>query len=103
MREWILVNAEERAKENPANFEMPPKEARMGLKPRTLVKLIFQFKDADSNNKEIEAERMWVEIIENNGDDYLGTLDNDPEVIKRLKSGDKIEFKPENIIAIWED
>lgn len=98
MNNWKLVNAETRAKTSPETFEIPDREARESLKPGNIVKLIFELQ----NSTDIAGERMWVEIIGKADNMYIGTLDNDPQFIKDLAAGDKIDFRPEHITEIWE-
>jgi len=98
----VLVNCEERHREHPRRFEIPPLVQRQNLDVGDVVKLIWD----DQNNQQGECgERMWVEVklvISLSGRRrYKGTLMNRPYYFKGvMQHGQEIEFGPENIAGI---
>lgn len=96
---WTLSNGEEIHAANPITFEIPDEWERKSLQPGSIVKLIFI--PESTQNGGPGGERMWVQVTENVADgSYIGVLDNQPAFINDLKYGDKIAFKPENVISI---
>jgi hypothetical protein len=65
------------------------------IEPGTLVKLTFTMKDG-------WAESMWVETVAIDNGWFIGTLANQPVGIPRLYYGDKIKFKRDHIIRLWD-
>jgi hypothetical protein len=63
------------------------------------VKLLFGFGDGQPDG----AERMWVEVLEVDGDRYVGRLDNEPTIVSDLKVDDRIRFGPEHVAALWRE
>ena len=89
------------AREAPYTFFIPDEHRLSVLEVGDSVKLMFR---PDPPDREYETERMWVNIDQINGDEIVGTLDNDPFDMPQLKSGDQISFKRYNIISIkWAD
>lgn len=89
-----LDNVYERNKESPYTFYKPSEEVINSLEVGDLVKLIF-FVESDEDG--YRGERMWVEIIERNGNDFVGKLENKPYRLKDLNRGQEINFRPEHI------
>jgi hypothetical protein len=98
-----LLDAERRHRMNPISFSIPRSELRRGLRPGSLVKLLFGFGDADADADAALAERMWVEVLSVDDDGYVGRLDNDPSAITDLHAGDHVRFGPEHVAAIWRE
>jgi len=96
MNSWELVNAQKLAEEYPYTFYKPSPTVISLLKPGNEVKLIFKFESEDPEAP--SAERMWIELSELSGSEYIGSLDNDPAYIKDLKHGDQITFEAKHII-----
>lgn len=94
---YTLMDGEERNAAHPDTFEIPSLEDREGVLPGTTVKLGFEVKD-----KDLAGERMWVEVTAVDGDQFTGTIANDPIVIDG-KYGDPVSFEPKNILSIWEE
>jgi hypothetical protein len=84
-----LINVEKRAKDNPKTFEIPDLLERQNLKMGHFAKLIFN-----------DKERMWVKVTEVLEGSYVGTLANEPVVVK-MKFGDRVEFEPKHIADIY--
>ena len=85
------------AKQFPYTFDIPSKKTLKKLKKGDLVKLVFEL---ESNDEETpSAERMWVKIQEQKGNNFLGILDNEPRFIQNLKIGDPINFEDRHIIV----
>ena len=85
-----LVNAQEMNKLHPLTFDYPEKE-------------ICELKAGDSVKVCNSKERFWVTVKEIKGDDIIGIVDNDLISVSmdKLKLGDTIGFKKENIYDIW--
>ncbi len=66
------------------------------IEPGTLVKLTFTMKDG-------WAESMWVRTVAIGKDRFVGRLANQPAGIPRLNHGDKIKFKKDHIVRLWDD
>jgi hypothetical protein len=94
-----LLDAERRHQMAPISFSIPRSELRRGLRPGSLVKLLFGFGDGDPP----PAERMWVEVLSVDANGYVGRLDNEPSAITDLKVNDQVRFGPEHVAAIWRD
>jgi hypothetical protein len=92
-----LMDAEQRHRENPWTFSIPRSDVRRGLVAGDRVKLLFGVGTGSS------TERMWVEVTEVVGGRYLGRLDNEPVAIVDLRAGDRVEFGPEHVAALWRD
>lgn len=100
MTRYDIINAIEQNRLNPTTFEIPDKDDLDALKVRDWVKLGFEQK---GNN----TERMWVYLTKLGIKDNIwqGTLDNTPiqifhvSELNRLKHGDLISFKTENIMS----
>lgn len=93
---WHLEDATVIAAENPYTFYKPSPEAISKLQPGNRVKLIFPF--ASSDPKAPLAERMWVRIVRIEEERFFGVLDNDPQHVTDLKTGDAIEFDACHVI-----
>ena len=100
-RNWLIVDAEKRHKENPNTFHIPPRKERKSVKAGDLVKLIFE---PLQPSQIVSGERNWVIVKKRKGSRYVGTLDDDFLVLDvNLYKGDEFEFEAKNIIAIWND
>ncbi|MFE4120458.1 DUF2185 domain-containing protein [Priestia sp. YIM B13486] len=91
---WQLDNVYERNKESPYTFYKPSKAVTDKLKAGDLVKLVF-FSDSDTAG--YKGERMWVEIMDKNKENFVGKLDNEPYHLKGLKLGQILHFGTEHI------
>lgn len=94
-----LLDAEGLHRIDPVSFSIPRSELRRGLRPGSLVKLLFGFGDGDPP----PAERMWVEVLSIDGNRYVGRLDNEPRVITDLKLDQHVQFGPEHVAAVWRE
>ena len=99
---YQLDNAEEIHANYPESFWLPEKTKRQNLNIGDIVKLIFRMELID-DPEGISVERMWVQVIEVKDDYYIGTLDNDPAREVFLQYPDKVVFKSEHVINIYED
>ena len=93
---WVLVNAEARAAAH-HSFEIPPRSERESLRAGDLVKLIFVDPTAAGSSR---GERLWVEITEAGTERYLGRLRSSPVLIRGLREGNLVEFRPEHVATI---
>lgn len=91
---WQLDNVHKLNKEAPYTFYRPSEEVIEKLQVGDIVKLIF-VSDQPSDDG-FNGERMWVEITDRNGNNFTGTLDNEPFRLP-LKAGEVITFGAENI------
>lgn len=95
---WYLDNVEDRAREAPRTFFIPPEQRRHNLQEGDTVKLVFMLNHPSGDQP--EAERMWVDVISADGTSYTGSLLNTPHTIRDLKPGDKVAFGPEHVAAV---
>lgn len=100
---WGLINGEERHKDAPRTFHIPPLSVRLGLPPGKAVKIGMEERFKTRNK--FSGEKFWVRIL---GPGlrlrYLGMVTNDLVFTKKhgLKDGDKIEFGAEHILLAEE-
>ncbi|MCU8430884.1 DUF2314 domain-containing protein, partial [Vibrio vulnificus] len=99
---YFLEDGELLNKEYPDTFWIPSSDARSSIKLGSIVKLIFNMLEPDSEEG-ASIERMWVEVKGLEKGLYVGTLDNDPYGNVLLKYGDDVVFGPEHIIDIYEE
>ena len=100
---WELRSGEKAHSDNPETFWIPDRTARENLKRGDGAKLAFDFEVETKNGTvEIRGEKMWVIVIKQIGDFYLGILENQPAGIDRgfLDKHSEITFKPEHVIDI---
>lgn len=95
-----LANAEERHSRYPQSFYLPALKARQSIKPGQFAKLCFEINDDCAAECQDVDERMWVKVVEQTTTGYVGTLSNDPGLLKELHYGDTIHFGCEHIISI---
>jgi uncharacterized protein YegJ (DUF2314 family) len=93
---YKLKNGEESNQANPKTFYIPSRKERESLKEGDIVKLMFTFQEEGT------TERMWVQVVSKDGNQYKGLLDNDPATTQSIKAGDEVIFSPEHIIQIYE-
>ncbi|NRP71732.1 hypothetical protein ILFOPFJJ_02622 [Ensifer psoraleae] len=99
---WCLDDGEEYHRAAPERFWIPDLEAREGLQPGDLVKLIFRI-SVDDPEAPVSVERMWVIVRERVPGGYLGILDNNPEAIEENEefwSGIELPFEARHVINI---
>lgn len=97
--EFHLENVIEKNIEFPRTFLKPNQEEIEKLDIGNLIKLIFVMESPQKNG--CRAEKMWVEITNNQNGVFKGVLDNEPYYLKSIKAGDIITFKEENIASIY--
>jgi len=85
-----LVDAQAMARKYPKTFEAPDEKELKEVKVGDSVKVCI-------NNKE----RLWVEVTEIDGGDLKGRIDNHPIFEDSIDFGSAIQFKKENIYAIF--
>lgn len=81
----------------PYTFFLPDPRRIAAVAPGDLVKVIFV---STAKETKWEGERMWVEIFSVDESQYQGRLDNDPEDIPGLSSGDPVTFQDWHIISV---
>jgi hypothetical protein len=99
-----LGNAVEMNAKYPDTFEVPSADTISEVSLGEDVKLCFKY-DGDNllpNRNEAgiqcDSERMWVTVIKKDGNNWVGTIDNDP-VSPLLKYGEEVHFHTSNIYA----
>jgi hypothetical protein len=105
---WELESGEERNREHPDTFEIPPRERRERLSVGEAAQLMFRIRieEADDPEKVLDdgTERMWVIVVGRRKESYLGLLDSQPMVLAPesgiLDVGTALEFLPEHVINI---
>jgi len=95
MDTYILIDGVECSQQYPDTFHVPSPDTKDHLVPGDFAKLGFEPKRAD-----LPGERMWVRIIERDGDAFVGELDNTPVVLKQLKLGERIDFTARHILDV---
>ncbi|MFZ6801078.1 immunity protein Imm33 domain-containing protein [Undibacterium sp. Di24W] len=98
---WKLEDVSDRAIEARYTFYLPSAELIAQFQVGDLVKLIFQCEI--ENDQGCSAERMWVEIISRDSDQFVGRLDNVPGYIPDLQINDEITFSSCHIIQSQRD
>lgn len=93
---------QEISKENPYTFYVPSDKLIKMLGVGDLVKLMF-VNNKRTDTDVMQAERMWVEIIKINNDNFVGKSDNQPYEIQGLNAGDEIHFKNYHIMNVYSD
>lgn len=78
-----ILAAKERAKEKIPELY---KKFNLGLPTGTHLLIKFPFE-----NEEEQREWMWVEVVKWEKDQVKGLLQNDPHIVKKLKSGQEVE------------
>ena len=82
--------------EHPYTFFLPTAGEIDRLQPGDLVKLMF----SDLSTDERGVERMWVEMTQRSADHWIGKLDNTPLDMPQLKLGQRVGFRPWQIIQV---
>jgi Domain of unknown function (DUF4262) len=97
---YYLVDAVAMA-EHRDDLKPPTERRRQNCKVGQYVKLLFRFADENTAAKDLEVERMWVQITEVDSEEglYTGVLDNDPNH-SAAKCGDVVQFHPLHIAEI---
>lgn len=91
---WYLDNVYDLNKESRYTFYIPSQVVLDRLEVGDSVKLIFVTEEAEDDG--FRGERMWVEITQINGKNFVGKLDNEPHRLP-LRVGDEISFGIEHI------
>ena len=96
---WKLLDAYKMNQAHADTFHIPSPNDIDELEVGSSVKLGF---DITENIEGPRSERMWVLVIELNGNKFTGQLDNDPAIIRGLKYRDTVDFTANNILSIME-
>ena len=78
----------------PDSFEIPDADEKADLRPGDRVKLMWSVRG-------LPGERMWVEILERGGDQFVGHLRNHPMFV-HLSCGEQVRFHADHIIDWYE-
>lgn len=87
--QYRLIDAVARSRRHRLTFHVPSEEERTSLRPKDVVKLIFD-----------DRERMWVEVCEVAAGRYRGKLLNKPAVLLTIRQGDLVDFGPEHVADV---
>tara|TARA_R100000458_G_C8273603_1_gene248483 strand:- start:560 stop:916 length:357 start_codon:yes stop_codon:yes gene_type:complete len=95
-----IVDAEDRAYENPDSFEIPCVVQRHSLGEGDYAQVIFEFDAIEG----FGGERLWlkVEKVSEMPGSYVGSISNDP-IVCDLRFGDMVAFEARHIIDILEE
>ena len=88
----------DRAAEAPDTFEIPPPHIRASIKVGEVAKLLFWLRGDDGP----VCERMWVEVIEETENGYIGQLTNEPRTPGVIEPGTLVAFTPDHVAAVWD-
>lgn len=99
--DFRLADGEDLNRQAPRTFFIPTRAERDALRADDLVKLLFEV--VDPRDGMPTAERMWVRVVERDGEEYVGILDSQPNAITTLRPGSRIRFGAEHVIAIFEN
>lgn len=94
---WELMSAVRMNMRYPQSFKIPLESEIKSLQQNNLVKLLFAFAEEDNT---INFERMWVKIIEVDGDGFTGILETNPIEVGELQTMTKIKFEYENVASV---
>jgi uncharacterized protein YegJ (DUF2314 family) len=84
-----LTDAQEMAKSHPETLWAPSEAEMNDIQTGDFVKLTFN-----------DLERMWVEVTNAYGEQLTGKLADEPTVLPRIKFGDRVVFRRENVYSI---
>lgn len=90
---WSLMDGVKQNRLYPSSFWIPDAEERATLQPGDHVKLCFQLREG-------WGERMWVEVVKSGRRGYVGELINQPMGIAKLNAGDRLRFRPNQVIDL---
>lgn len=96
---YTLIDGVQRNKEHPNTFYIPSEKDKKKVTVGLLCKLGFE---PTEDAEEIGGERMWVEVISADGDNFVGTLRNMP-LFMPIEFGEEVAFNSKHIIDITED
>jgi uncharacterized protein YegJ (DUF2314 family) len=110
MAEIKLVDGREMARQHPDTLEVPSVADLDELQVGDHARLIFETNTTEPLTQDPQirqrqqtigapsGERMWVKITKRDGDQFTGTLLNDPAFIDGLIYGDEVHFSTEHIV-----
>lgn len=98
MKNYTLSDVVDIHNQYPETFEIPTTDEVNNIKIGDYCKLIFK---VDQLSYRADAERMWVKVTSIDGNQYVGTLANDPVVVD-LVFGGVIAFGMRNIASIMD-
>jgi hypothetical protein len=92
-----LVDVEQVHRDHPTTFEIVERAAREGMRVGDFVKLIVNHDERRTDRP--AGERMWFEIVRQEGERYVGKLDNVPSSLP-MRLGAEVAFGPEHILEL---
>jgi hypothetical protein len=101
---WQLRSGEKMHREHPETFEIPAEIRRRDLQLGQAARLIFDIESEDEPGRVfVQAERMWVLVVERVGEQYVGLRTNKPAVEGEgfyLRAAAEVPFEPDHVIGI---
>ncbi len=94
MRRFKLMDGVALSKMYPDTFEVPSFVELAKVEVGDFVKLGFKIQQKDAPS----AERMWVKVAAFKGNQYVGTIANNPMFLK-AEYGDIVLFEPRHILT----
>lgn len=94
---WV-VGSQNDVHETTPSFRFPLANQVNDLPRGSLVKLLFLIVDSASGGKFLQGERMWVRVLHQMADGYVGMLESEPMTKGNLMVGQIITFANEQIL-----
>lgn len=93
-----LIDAQERHHITPGTFEVPGPDRLDAIGAGDFVKIGLEFPE---NEDGMNGERFWVEVLQRNGDDFVGRVDNELYFTSHhgVKLNDCVPFSRQHILA----
>ncbi len=75
----------------------PPPGEPAEIQPGAYVQLVIV---RERNDPQGRYEAVWIEVAGGEGDDFVGTLDNQPTWVRGLAAGDEVRFSRAHVLAV---
>ena len=95
---YRLIDGVERHRECPATFRIPSNREKAAIKKGHLVKI-----GVENPDQSLFWERFWVMVLERDGDQFKGQIDNSLVVDFGWHYGDTVKFRERHILAVYTD
>ena len=100
---WEIDDAEERHRNAPDLYSIPPLAERTDVRVGERVELHFLFRGRDRHGIYIHSERLRVTVRAASSSAYVGILDESPASSTLLQTGVSVSFEPRHIASIYWD
>lgn len=94
---WVLGHQQDVRKISPLHVFPTPEEVEC-IQPNTQVKLLFLIMDTEKS--EIQGECMWVKVLNQIEDGYIGLLKSYPFTNENIKKEQILTFASEQILEV---